>query len=63
MQDLRTIAISDAILRKPGPLTPDGGAVIETPPAVGCGLVSPVRKRSEVLPAVPDYHERWLRSG
>ena len=63
LHDVGKIAISDTILNKPGPLTPDERAVIETHPAIGCELVSPVRKLREVLPAVLHHHERWDGTG
>jgi HD-GYP domain-containing protein (c-di-GMP phosphodiesterase class II) len=63
LHDVGKIAIPDHILNKPGPLTPEERAVIETHPRVGHELVSPVPALEEVLPAVLHHHERWDGGG
>ncbi|MCP6769459.1 HD domain-containing protein, partial [Klebsiella pneumoniae] len=41
--DLGKIVIPDAVLRKPGPLTPEERAIIEEHPVVGNDLLSPMK--------------------
>jgi HD-GYP domain-containing protein (c-di-GMP phosphodiesterase class II) len=63
LHDVGKIAIPDAILNKPGRLTPEERAVIETHPEVGHDLVAPITTLHEVLPAVLHHHERWDGTG
>ena len=63
LHDVGKLAISDAILNKPGRLTPEERTVIETHPRRGYELVSPVSTLREVLPAVLHHHERWDGAG
>jgi len=61
--DLGKIVIPDAILRKPGPLTPEERAVIEEHPVVGHELLSPMKTMRRTLPVVYHHHERLDGSG
>jgi putative two-component system response regulator len=61
--DLGKIVIPDAILRKPGPLTPDERAVIEEHPVVGHELLAPMKTMRRTLPVVYHHHERLDGSG
>ena len=63
LHDVGKITIPDAILNKPGALTPEERAVIETHPQVGYELVAPVPDLAEVLGAVLHHHERWDGTG
>jgi HD-GYP domain-containing protein (c-di-GMP phosphodiesterase class II) len=63
LHDVGKIAIPDAVLNKPGALTDDERALIETHPRIGGELVAPVAQLREVLPAVVHHHERWDASG
>lgn len=63
LHDVGKIAIADEILNKPGRLTAEERAIIETHPRVGHELVSPLAALREVLPAVLHHHERWDGSG
>jgi HD-GYP domain-containing protein (c-di-GMP phosphodiesterase class II) len=63
LHDVGKIAIPDNVLHKPGPLTPEERAVIETHPRVGYDLVAPVATLAEAVPAVLHHHERWDGSG
>jgi HD-GYP domain-containing protein (c-di-GMP phosphodiesterase class II) len=63
LHDVGKIAIPDAVLNKPGALTAEERALIETHPAIGAEMVSPVALLREVLPAVLHHHERWDASG
>jgi len=61
--DLGKIVIPDAILRKPGPLTPEERVVIEQHPVVGHDLLAPMRTMRKTLPVVYHHHERLDGSG
>jgi HD-GYP domain-containing protein (c-di-GMP phosphodiesterase class II) len=59
LHDVGKLVIRDAVLQKPGPLTPDERAEIEVHPAVGARLVGLIRPLRAALPAVLYHHERW----
>ena len=61
--DLGKIVIPDAVLRKPGRLTPEEREVIEQHPVVGHELLSPMRTMRKTLPIVYHHHERLDGSG
>lgn len=61
--DLGKIVIPDAVLRKPGTLTPDERAIIEQHPVVGNELLAPMRTMQKALPVVHWHHERLDGSG
>jgi putative two-component system response regulator len=61
--DLGKIVVPDAILRKPGILTPEERLVIEQHPVVGYELLSPMRTMRKTLPIVHSHHERLDGSG
>lgn len=61
--DLGKIVIPDAILRKPGTLTPEERVVIEEHPTVGHELLLPMRTMRKTLPVVYSHHERLDGSG
>ena len=58
LHDIGKIGISDHVLRKPGPLTPDEYDVIKTHPAVGSRILRSVRFLEPHLPIVELHHER-----
>ncbi|MEO5837464.1 MAG: HD-GYP domain-containing protein [Acidimicrobiales bacterium] len=58
LHDVGKISIPDEILNKPGALTPDERAVIETHPQLGHDLVAPVAILRESLTAILHHHER-----
>lgn len=58
LHDVGKIAIPDAILNKPGALTPEERAVIETHPQIGHDLVAGANVLTESLPAILHHHER-----
>ncbi len=61
--DLGKIVIPDAVLRKPGALTPEERAIIEEHPVVGNDLLSPMKTMRKTLPVVYHHHERLDGSG
>src|SRR5207247_7264579 len=63
LHDIGKVAVSEAILRKPGPLDPAELAEIQTHPTVGAELIGPVGPASEALPYVLYHHERWDGDG
>ncbi|MGD9997972.1 MAG: HD-GYP domain-containing protein [Ilumatobacteraceae bacterium] len=58
LHDLGKIAIPDHILNKPGSLTPEERAVVETHPQLGYELASSAPSLKEVLPIILHHHER-----
>jgi HD-GYP domain-containing protein (c-di-GMP phosphodiesterase class II) len=58
LHDVGKISVPDDILNKPGALTPDERAVIETHPQLGHDLVAPVPVLRESLSAILHHHER-----
>lgn len=63
LHDIGKIAIPDAILCKPGPLTPEEWAVMRTHVDVGVRICSPLRTFRQVLPVIRHHHERQDGSG
>ena len=62
--DIGKIAIPDAVLNKPGPLTPEERRDIEGHPVVGEGIVAPVPSISDTVRAIVRHdHEHWDGSG
>jgi putative two-component system response regulator len=61
--DLGKIVIPDAVLRKPGALTPEERTIVEEHPSVGYDLLSPMRTMRKALPVVHHHHERLDGSG
>jgi putative two-component system response regulator len=63
LHDLGKIAVPDAILAKPGPLTPDEMEIMKRHPAVGEALCGQLRVLRAVRPIVRSHHERLDGSG
>ena len=63
LHDVGTIAIPDRILLKPGPLTPEERALVETHPEIGDRLLEPLAPLEDVRAAVRHHHERWDGGG
>ena len=61
--DLGKIAVPDAVLLKPGPLTPEERAAIQVHPVVGRDLLAPMKTMVKTLPIVRFHHERLDGSG
>jgi HD-GYP domain-containing protein (c-di-GMP phosphodiesterase class II) len=58
LHDLGKIGIPDQILNKPGLLTPEERAVIETHPQLGYEIASAATSLQEALPVILHHHER-----
>ena len=63
LHDLGKIAVPDAILLKPGPLTPAEQAVMMKHVLVGERICQPLKSLRPVLPLIRFHHERWDGSG
>ena len=63
LHDIGKVTISQALLRKRGPLQPHELAEIRTHPAAGAKLISPVGPARDALPYVLYHHERWDGGG
>jgi putative nucleotidyltransferase with HDIG domain len=63
IHDIGKIGIPDAILHKPGPLTPEERKVMEKHPRIGFEMLREVPYLSEELALVLAHQERWDGSG
>jgi response regulator RpfG family c-di-GMP phosphodiesterase len=63
LHDIGKIAIPDAILNKPGPLTDAEWTVMRTHPARGAALISAVPGLAHLAATVRAEHERWDGKG
>jgi putative two-component system response regulator len=63
LHDLGKVAIPEAILLKPGPLTPRERGIMEQHPLIGEHICRPLRSFRAVLPIIRHHHERWDGSG
>ena len=59
LHDVGKIGVPDAILKKPGRLTDEERAVMETHPALGEVIVRKAPALASILPGVRHHHERW----
>ncbi len=59
LHDVGKIALPDAILLKPGPLTEDDWAEMRRHPEIGVSVISQVPGYEPYVPAVLHHHERW----
>ncbi len=63
LHDLGKIAIPDAILRKPGPLTNHEQTLMRQHPVVGAQILASMPELAHLAPAVRAEHERWDGGG
>ncbi len=63
LHDIGKIGIDDAILRKPGGLSPEEFAIMKTHTIKGADIVSTVPDLRPILPIVRSHHECWDGSG
>jgi HD-GYP domain-containing protein (c-di-GMP phosphodiesterase class II) len=59
LHDVGKVAIPDAILYKPGPLTDEERALMEQHPVIGSQIVSGIEFMDEAVAVVRSHHERW----
>lgn len=63
LHDIGKVAVPDAILTKPGPLTPEERAIMNQHPVVGENICAPLKSLRHVLPVIRHHHERMDGSG
>lgn len=63
LHDIGKIGVSEAIIRKPGPLDPEEEAEMRKHPTIGAKLVAPLRFAPLVGPIVRHHHERYDGGG
>ena len=63
LHDVGKIGIQDAILLKPGPLTPDEYLTMKKHPSIGASIMGKVRMLQDELPALDQHHERMDGQG
>lgn len=63
LHDIGKIGVDEAIIRKPGPLTPEEAAQMRRHPEIGASIISQMRFAREVAPIINGHHEYWDGSG
>jgi response regulator RpfG family c-di-GMP phosphodiesterase len=63
LHDIGKVAVPDAILHKPGPLTNEEMRVVREHPGVGERILAPIVRNRAVLAAIRGHHERYDGSG
>jgi ribonuclease P protein subunit RPR2 len=63
LHDVGKVAVPDAILFKPGPLTPTERAVIEQHPIIGSEIVRDIAFLGAARDVIRSHHERWDGAG
>jgi putative two-component system response regulator len=63
LHDIGKIGVPDAVLCKPGALTPDEYELIKKHPAVGGRILEPIPGMDDVRRCVVEHHERWDGKG
>ncbi len=63
LHDIGKVATPDAILFKPGPLTPEEWEIMRQHTTIGESICRPMRSLAPVLPIIRNHHERWDGSG
>jgi putative two-component system response regulator len=63
LHDIGKIGVSEAILRKPGPLTVEEMQQMRQHPVIGARLIRQMRFAREVAPIVRGHHEWWNGAG
>lgn len=63
LHDIGKIGISEAVINKPGPLSPSEYAHIQTHPLISERILVPVAELNGALRMIRNHHERWDGSG
>lgn len=63
LHDIGKVAVPDAVLYKPGPLTAEERAVMARHPVVGAQIVGGIEFLAEAAVVVRCHHERWDGTG
>src|SRR6516165_11496799 len=59
LHDIGKIGIDDAILRKPGRLTPEEFEMMKSHTVKGAAILETIPDLAPVIPIVRSHHERW----
>lgn len=63
LHDIGKLGVPDAILRKPGPLTPEEWIEMRRHPEIGERIVASMPALSHLAPVIRAEHERWNGTG
>ena len=63
LHDIGKIGIPDAILLKPGPLTPEEWTIMRRHPEIGRALIEKIPFLRGAVPIVWSHHEKWDGTG
>lgn len=63
LHDIGKIGVDEAIIRKPGPLTPEETTQMRRHPEIGAQIISQMRFARDVAPIISAHHEYWDGSG
>ncbi len=63
LHDVGKVAVPDAILHKPEPLTADERRVLDEHPLIGWRILAPVEHLARACDVVRYHHERWDGTG
>jgi putative nucleotidyltransferase with HDIG domain len=63
LHDIGKIGVPDAVLLKPGRLTPEERSIIESHPVIGAMIVGPIRMLGPEIPTIRHHHERYDGKG
>ncbi len=63
LHDIGKVGVSEAILVKPGSLTPAEWEEIRRHPEIGEKICAPLRFAKDVVPIIRHHHERWDGTG
>jgi cyclic di-GMP phosphodiesterase len=63
IHDIGKIGVPDAILLKPGPLSPDELRIMRSHTTIGESIVRPLRSGTNLLPIVRNHHEHYDGNG
>ncbi len=63
LHDIGKIAVPRSILDKPGRLTPEEMAIVQSHPDVGACILAPIEAYAAILPVVLYHHERFDGKG
>lgn len=63
LHDIGKIALPDAILQKPAPLSEEEFICVREHPAIGEKICQPLKSLRAALPIIRHHHERWNGSG
>jgi putative two-component system response regulator len=63
LHDVGKIGIPEAILLKPGPLTPEEWTILRRHPEIGAEICRPLGLSRRLSPVIRHHHERWDGAG